>query len=235
MRFSLLFITCLFLLVSCSDADERTKKVLPSDLILYATYSEEVVDSVWKCASIASMDLETANVKDLKTAGEKGLNQLVLPLNDYCVGFVEPKNKDKVTMLLSKKKIRKCFPKEMDFLWSDCISPYSNSDKKGYLLYAVKKNGVKPLLTQNDLLDISTETKNNKVIIALLLKSEAAQKFAEFTQVNIGKTIPIAINDIIISAPLVKTVIETGYVEISGDFTREVANEIVERIQPTLH
>ena len=54
-------------------------------------------------------------------------------------------------------------------------------------------------------------------------------KFSEITERNIGKALPILLDDVVISAPIVQTKI-TGDSQITGDFTVDVAKELAIQI-----
>jgi len=62
-----------------------------------------------------------------------------------------------------------------------------------------------------------------KPLVLLQFNSEGAEIFEELTSKNIGKLLPISIDGIIISAPVVQEVISRGKAQISGNFTVEEA------------
>ncbi len=67
---------------------------------------------------------------------------------------------------------------------------------------------------------VSFDQVTGKPVVILDFTDEGKQKFAEITERNIGKRLPIVLDDQIISAPVVQDKIE-GSAQISGDFTLE--------------
>ncbi len=63
-------------------------------------------------------------------------------------------------------------------------------------------------------------------VISLQFTEEGGQKFAEITQRNIGKQLPIVLDNQIISAPTVEEQITGGNAQISGSFTVDDAKEL---------
>ena len=56
------------------------------------------------------------------------------------------------------------------------------------------------------------------------------KKFEKLTHESIGFVSAIVMDKKIISAPRINSVIPNGYIEISGDFTKNEVNEIIKYI-----
>ena len=67
-------------------------------------------------------------------------------------------------------------------------------------------------------------------IISLEFTNEGARIFEELTERNIGKPLAIYIDEILISAPIVREKIIGGRAQISGDFTLEQARELARNL-----
>jgi len=66
--------------------------------------------------------------------------------------------------------------------------------------------------------------------VHLEFNSEGAKIFKELTERNIGKRLAIYIDDVLISAPVVREAIPSGKAQITGNFTIEEAKELVRNL-----
>jgi len=93
---------------------------------------------------------------------------------------------------------------------------------------------INPSLTSADILKIKkvySKSFRNRPEISIVLTKEGAQKFYMLTKENIGKTIAIVIDKKIISAPKVVTEIKGGKLNISGDFSENEIDEMIEKLK----
>lgn len=63
--------------------------------------------------------------------------------------------------------------------------------------------------------------------VAIEFKGEGIQRFSDMTNDNIGRSIAIILDNVVVSAPTVKTSIDNGRADISGGFKKEEADELV--------
>jgi len=70
-----------------------------------------------------------------------------------------------------------------------------------------------------------------EMIVSLQFTNEGAQKFADATRANIGQPLMIFMDDELISAPNVNSVITDGSAQISGNFSRESAELLASQIR----
>lgn len=63
-------------------------------------------------------------------------------------------------------------------------------------------------------------------VVSFVLDKEGARLFTEMTQNNIGRSLAIVLDDEVITAPVIRSVIAGGHGEISGAFTVAEANEL---------
>jgi hypothetical protein len=98
-----------------------------------------------------------------------------------------------------------------------------NFDDTNVCLYALKISSEKgAILTGNDI----ESAEYNKDMIQIKLKSYAAAIWSDATKRNLNNVIAIVLDDNVISAPKVMSVIESGEIEISGKFTQAQAGYI---------
>ena len=92
----------------------------------------------------------------------------------------------------------------------------------------------KPSLTVKDILEVKKEyDKNNdkQPFMSIVFTKEGAQKFYLLTKKNIGKPIAIVIENHIVSMPIVQSEIIGGKAWISGDFSENDINRMIERLK----
>ena len=63
-------------------------------------------------------------------------------------------------------------------------------------------------------------------VVSFRFNGRGTRRFAHLTEENIGKPIAIALDDTVISAPVIREPITGGSVQISGNFTLEDANSV---------
>jgi preprotein translocase subunit SecD len=100
---------------------------------------------------------------------------------------------------------------------------YSNADKE------IKLED-KPSLTIKDILEVKKtfSSYNDRPEISIVFTKEGAKKFYLLTKENIGKPIAIVIANYIVSMPLVQMEIIGGKASISGDFSEEEIDKMIE-------
>jgi SecD/SecF fusion protein len=101
------------------------------------------------------------------------------------------------------------------------------SEKSGLCLFALKtKMDGKPLLERSDVESVKIVTDDNKqnTKIRIKLKPEAVKIFADATRNNLNKSIAIVIDNEVYSWPVVRSVIEGGEVEVTGEYTSKEAS-----------
>ena len=109
------------------------------------------------------------------------------------------------------------------FIWD------SRSGDLDECLYVLKINGEKgPLLVKSEIENVkSGQSKTSKINdIEIRIKESAIHLWAEATERNIGHAIAIVMDNHILAAPIVRSVITGGKCEISGNFTQTEAKSI---------
>lgn len=67
----------------------------------------------------------------------------------------------------------------------------------------------------------------NKVFVDMQMDSEGARDWKMMTERNVGKPVAVSLDDRVYTAPMVNDVIPSGRTQISGDFTSQEAQELV--------
>ncbi|MBL0725618.1 MAG: protein translocase subunit SecD [Alphaproteobacteria bacterium] len=81
-------------------------------------------------------------------------------------------------------------------------------------------------LSGSDLTDARVSNENLKVGITFKFNNLAARKFADITELNVGKPLAIVLDNKVLTAPIINTPILGGSGVISGSFTNNDAGEI---------
>jgi preprotein translocase subunit SecD len=68
-------------------------------------------------------------------------------------------------------------------------------------------------------------------VVSFRFNGRGTRRFAHLTEENIGKPIAIALDDTVISAPVIREPITGGSVQISGNFTLEEANSVAMQLR----
>jgi preprotein translocase subunit SecD len=85
-------------------------------------------------------------------------------------------------------------------------------------------------LSEADLAQVSVQKTEARVEIMFVLTEAGKTKFAKLTQENIDKSLGIVVEGRLISAPIIKTAIPGGKAVVTGNFSLEEANRIVNTI-----
>ena len=92
------------------------------------------------------------------------------------------------------------------------------------------------LLDRHDLKNthVVTDTLTKQPEIAFELSAAGQKRFAEVTRQHIGKRLAIIIDGQVCSAPVIRSEITGGKGQISGNFTKEQARELSNKINRAL-
>lgn len=90
----------------------------------------------------------------------------------------------------------------------------------------------KPSLTTKDILEVKKKIYGDEFSeISIQFTKEAAQKFYSLTKKNIGKPLAIVLGKQIVSMPTINAAIIGGAASITGSFTDEELDEMVDRLK----
>jgi len=183
---------------------------------------------------IDSVSESTGQIKTLielqKDYENNALEKLVEPDYFAHIGRVSPGKMKKVDSILNLKKIKEVFPKDLQFRWSNVPEKSTKTGNWEYLLYAVKttKKG-RVSINQKDIMQAERvyDKSSGKIVIEVAMNEKGTKKWATMTADNVGKFLAMSFNNKIYSAPRVNEVISAGATHISGSFSVEEADELV--------
>jgi SecD/SecF fusion protein len=146
------------------------------------------------------------------------------------IGLANEKDTATVNRYLQMDSIKALFPKDLKFCWDSKPYKYDPSNVM-YGLHAIKittSDRYAPL-DGSSIISAEAITGSNKkdVKIMLTMDSEGAKTWAKITRENLSRCIAIVYNGSVRSYPRVQNEISGGKTEITGNFTIEEANNLV--------
>lgn len=143
------------------------------------------------------------------------------------VGYVATKDTGKVNAFLANPEIKGLFPPRIKFLWT--AKPYDD-EKKFLQLLAIKVDNREgtAVLEGDVIVDASQQFDqfSGAPRIDMTMNGEGANKWRRITADNIGKSVVIALDNLVYSYPTVQSEIAGGQSNISGNFDIEEAKLI---------
>ena len=132
-----------------------------------------------------------------------------------------------VDAYLAQPAVREQFPADVAFKWG--VKGDDKIDGR-YYLYAIRiatPDGKAPL-DGSVVTDARAQyaERGATAEVSMTMNAEGAQKWSRLTGENIGKCVAIVLDDYVYSAPAVRTKIDKGSSEISGDFTMQEAQDL---------
>ncbi len=152
------------------------------------------------------------------------------PLPSCMIGLASGKDTATVNRYMQMPEIKALLPRELKLMWSR--NPYKYDPSKTlYELHAIKvttQDGKAPL---DGSIIISakpvTGPSKSDVKIDLTMNAEGTSTWAGITRENIKRCIAVVLDGYVRSYPRVMSEISGGNTEITGDFTIEEANDLV--------
>jgi SecD/SecF fusion protein len=152
------------------------------------------------------------------------------PLRSCLIGLASETDTLKVDRYLQMPQVKALFPSELKLIWSQ--NPYKYGPSKGlYELHAIKvttQDGKAPL--DGSIIASAkpiTGPSKSDVKIDLTMNAEGASRWARITRENVNRCIAVVLNGFVRSSPRVQAEISGGNTEITGNFTIEEANDLV--------
>lgn len=167
------------------------------------------------------------------SAGKKMINSFENLDQKYRNSFADFNSELKSILERSNSKYETEYKKEQpiqvdreDGFYS--VINYTGSDSKLKDL----KLASKPAVSKSEILEAKVlKDELSRNVIDLTLTKEGAKKFKILTENSIGKPVAIVLNKMLISAPKVMTEIPNGKIQISGNFSDEEVEEIVNAVK----
>jgi preprotein translocase subunit SecD len=109
----------------------------------------------------------------------------------------------------------------------------------GFMIYAARDQPQGELLREapvvhgNDLIDAQAafDQRTSEPIVTFRFNTTAARTFARFTAENIGRPFAIVLDDVVVSAPVIREPILSGAGQVSGNFTVEDAKQLAVQLR----
>lgn len=107
-----------------------------------------------------------------------------------------------------------------------------NKDESSNLKLKDFKLSANPAIKKSDILAVKKISDDlGRFAIDFILTQEGASKFKILTENNLRKPIAIVLNKMLVSAPIVQSVIPNGRIQISGNFTEKEVDDMIENFQ----
>ena len=150
---------------------------------------------------------------------------------DACIGFAAAIDTAKVNKYLKMPQIAEIFPAEFRAMWTVHPSERLAADNI-YELVAIKstsKTGKAKLDggAVKDARTVHENGQNGEPSVSMSMNAEGANIWARMTGDNVGKQIAIVLDGMVYSYPMVNGAITGGNSSITGHFTPEEANDLV--------
>ena len=144
------------------------------------------------------------------------------------VAYANYKDTAEINRYLSMPEVQAEMPKDLRLKWG--VSPYEYDPKaQTFELYAIRsteRNGKAPL--EGDVVVSAKDEYDHygKPAVSMSMNTDGARRWAQLTKQNIGKSIAIALDGYVYSAPNVNNEITGGNSQITGHFTPEQAKDL---------
>ena len=219
-----------------ASADSRARELLsttPTDSVKTDTVAVDQPAVSAKDSLAAALKGETAaTTANMEQAKKEHPLLSILQLNQNGVGavvaYADRNDTAEVNRILRMPEIQKQMPRDLKLMWGVSAADF---DKSGRIfeLYAIKsteRNGRAPL--EGDVVTDARDSYDqyNKPCVSMSMNTEGARRWATLTKQNIGKSIAIALDGYVYSAPRVNSEITGGQSEISGSFTPEQTKDL---------
>lgn len=128
--------------------------------------------------------------------------------------FVRETDKPKVLKILERKEVQDIIPTDVSFAFSN-RSEFVDNGEKIYQFYILKKD---PELTGGVVVNARSniDPTSNQAVVYMEMSSDGAADWARITGANINKNIAIVLDNVVYSAPVVRSKITGGSSQIEG-------------------
>jgi preprotein translocase subunit SecD len=205
--------------VSMTDGGDGAVRLAPTDAASAARLHDLVEDSI----AMIEQRLKDAGVKLVSVAPD-GTDRIGI----FLPGVTDP---ERITAIFARKvnvslrQVDLSMPPEQALAGtpptgSEVLPGFK--DRKPYLV--AKESALDGADISDAAPGFAPGTKDP--IVSFHFNGRGTRRFAHLTEENIGKPVAIALDDKVISAPVIREPITGGSVQISGNFTLEEANSI---------
>lgn len=136
------------------------------------------------------------------------------------IGQAETKDTFAISKFFRTKTVKSMLPPHIKFCWSKQIS-----ESNKFELYAVStsNNGI----NETSLSDVHVSKEGKGFSVSMAFKQEHWNVLENLTKNNMNNAIAFVVDGRVYSAPIVRSIISGGKIEITGGFSEEEANTLV--------
>ncbi len=223
-------------LPSLMTADKYLRSALAEAAASGESVKAEVVEKQKSAGEAGDLISEIGETAETAPAASERFDRAQNPLfavldpsfaGGAAVGAAYKADMAAVEAYLSDPKVRDLFPADLEFKWG--VKGDDKIDGR-YHLYAIRvatPDGKAPL--DGSVITDAREQyaeRGASAVVSMTMNAEGAQEWSRLTGENIGKCIAIVLDGYVYSAPNVRTKIDKGSSEISGDFTIQEAQDL---------
>lgn len=143
------------------------------------------------------------------------------------LGYVVKEDTSAINKYFNLPEIKAILPPDLDFRWT--AVPTVNGGKEYFQLIAIQFNNVKkrPVLDGKSIIAAQVNKSSwGGFEVNISMNDEGALVWAKITKENIGKSIAMIVDGAVYSFPWVQSEIKGGKSQISGNFTKEEAEDL---------
>lgn len=174
----------------------------------------------------------------LRAKNGTGLRERFLMINSEAtpvLGIATAKEREVIDELLATPEAKQYLPSNLKLRWSVKPTPVNFNDTvtkqerqiDTYQLIALRTTNGAPALDGSCVISASSDFEQLQGnVVSMTMNSEGARDWARITQRNIGHPVAIVLDELVYSYPNIRTAIEGGRSQITGDFTVEEAQDL---------
>lgn len=190
--------------------------------------SRRLIDSVIKADSLKAAGDSTKKKNERQPLFEK--LQVNQSEDGALIGYASQKDTAIVAAMLRRPEIAGLFNSNLRFAWSVKALDTKASGPPIYSLFALKgaRNG-EPVMQGDVITQSRKQSSPNSIYpeISMAMNPAGSKEWARITRINKGRSIAIVMDNGVYSAPNVNEEITGGNSSISGQFTDEEADDLV--------
>ena len=143
------------------------------------------------------------------------------------VGYAAIQDTSTVNYILSNKRVKEILPQDLRFYWTYKPLPQDKTMLQLLSIKVTSRDGNAPL-NGSVITDVTQKRdQNDNIGINMSMNNEGAKMWKRLTRHNIGRSIAIILDDYVYSFPRVMSEIREGQISITGQFTEDEAQNLV--------
>lgn len=209
---------------------DRVKKMLQTSAKLQFWEVQQVPEVLPYYQEVAkAVQIKGDSIGVPKTTNFLKLMGMDVPYQKFGQGSVKLSDTATVNKILNSKIAKDLRPSNLkysQFMWG--YKPES-ADPDNLVIYATRGNA-----SQKAPVDGAVETANisydqlGRVEVSMQMDSQGAKDWKVMTEKNVGKPVAVSLDNLVYSAPNVNEAIPNGSTRISGNFTQQEAQDLVD-------